>query len=134
MAVNYVAVLIAAVVTMVVGFAWYSKMLFADSWMKAAGIDEKKIKEKQKGMIVTMLIAFIGAVVTNYVLAMFIGYAGASTFIEGSFVGFWVWLGFFATTMMGVVLWEGRSWKLYFINAGHYLVALLLTGGVIAIM
>ncbi len=134
MAVNYVAVLVASVVSMLVGFAWYSKMLFQDSWMKSAGIDKKKIKEKQKGMAGTMLIAFIGAVVTNYVLAMFIEYTKASTFMEGSIVGFWIWLGFFATTMTGVVLWEGKPWKLYLINSSHYLVVLLINGGVLALM
>lgn len=135
MAVNYIAVLIASVVTMIFGFAWYSKMLFADAWMKAAGIDKKKAAKNQKqGMAGTMLLAFAGALVTNYVFAMFIEYTKANTFVQGSIVGFWVWLGFFATTMMGVVLWEGKPWNLYLINSSHYLVVLLINGGILALM
>ena len=36
--------------------------------------------------------------------------------------------------LSGVVIWEGKPWKLWFINAGFYLVSLLAMGTVLAVM
>jgi len=41
-------------------------------------------------------------------------------------VGFWLWLGFIATVMLGTILWEKRPFGLYVLNAGHYLIVLLI--------
>src|SRR3989344_1849673 len=36
--VNYVAVLVASIVSMIVGFIWYSKRVFGGKWMKNVGL------------------------------------------------------------------------------------------------
>ncbi len=36
---NWLAVLVAAISTMVVGFLWYSPLLFAKPWMREMGYD-----------------------------------------------------------------------------------------------
>jgi len=38
------------------------------------------------------------------------------------------WLGLVVPVSLGIVLWEGKSWKLWFINASSYLVTLLAMG------
>src|SRR5260370_4595780 len=51
MGVNLWAVLVSALATMVVGFVWYSPLLFARRWMVLMGLDpddEAKISEMQK--------------------------------------------------------------------------------------
>lgn len=45
---------------------------------------------------------------------------------KGLWFGFLIWFGFIATTKLSSVLWEGRSWKLYFLNNAHSLVQLLI--------
>ncbi len=39
--VNYLAVLVAAIVGMVVGFIWYSPKVFGKMWMKLSGVNPK---------------------------------------------------------------------------------------------
>ena len=132
--INYLAVLVAAIVGMVAGFLWYSPVLFGNAWMKEMNLDQKKLKQaKKNGMGKTYVLSFIILLVTSYVLAHFVDYADASTFGAGMLAGFWIWLGFYATTMMGSVLWEKKSWNLYLMNVSHYLVVLLLMGGILAI-
>ena len=46
--------------------------------------------------------------------------------------GFWNWLGFVMPVTLGIVLWEGKSWKLFGINAGYYLVSLPIMGVILA--
>lgn len=133
-AINYLAVLIAAVVSFFIGFVWYS-FLFMKSWMKEMGIDESKAKTgKKKSMGGSMLLNFVGTLVMVYVLAMFTGFLQTTTFVEGMILGFWVWLGFFAaTTLLGSVLWEMRSWKLFAINGAYWLVNLAVSAGILSV-
>ena len=41
---NWIAVIVAALVPMVIGFIWYNPMLFGNAWMKASGMTEEKMK------------------------------------------------------------------------------------------
>src|SRR5258708_22582165 len=48
---NWLAILVAAISTMVVGFLWYSRLLFAKPWMREMGYDpndKAKVEEMQK--------------------------------------------------------------------------------------
>jgi hypothetical protein len=126
--VNWLAVLVCGVVHMIIGMIWYNPKVLGSKWMKLSG--HKKMGGKNMGM--TYLVAFIGALLTSFVLAHFIAYIGANTFVLGMQAGFWAWLGFMATAMLGMVLWEGKPVKLYIIIAGYHLVTMLITGGILA--
>ena len=131
--INIWAVIIAALVNMALGFWWYSQAGFGKPWMKEMGITSDKIEaSKKKGMGPSYLLALVSAFVMAYVLAHIVDFAGATTFGAGMVGGFWCWLGFIATVGTAMVLWEGKSWRLYSIVMGYYLVALLLMGGLLA--
>ncbi len=133
--VNYVAVLLASVASMAVGFAWYSPSLFGNAWVKAMGLSKKDMESaKKKGMGATMGMAFASTLVLNYVLANVLSWAGASGGVAGAQVAAVVWLGFFATEQLGIVLWQNKSWNLYAINASHWLVMLVLSGAILGAM
>ena len=132
--VNYVSVLAAAIASFVIGALWYSPMLFGKMWMKLSNVSDKEMKKaKQKGMTKNFAFQFLASLVMSYILAHFVYYTQASTVFEGMQTGFWIWLGFVATVMLGIVLWEGKPWKLYFIKAGHELVALAVMGAILAV-
>lgn len=130
--INYVAVVIAAVLNMAIGFFWYSKALFAKQWMKAIGKTEAEIKAG--GNNAAYGLTMVGALVMAWVLSFMVDYADAFTAVDGAKLGFLVWLGFVATTYLSLKVFEGRSWELYWINAGYYLVSLVATGAVLAVM
>jgi hypothetical protein len=125
--VNYVSVLIAAVASYIIGMIWYT-FLFGKIWMKEMGFKDKdKKKAKKEGMAVPMVLNFLGALVSAYVLALLLGWGAIGSVGDAAMFAFWVWLGFFAaTTLLGDVLWEMKSWKLFFINAAYWLVNLLV--------
>jgi hypothetical protein len=126
--VNLMAVLLCGVASMVIGFVWYSKVLFGATWMKLSGISEAQIKKANSNMPMLYGTMFIASLVMAYVLAQFAKYAGALSLTDGVIAGFWAWLGFVATTMLTGVLYEGKPLKLYFITAGYQLVTLVVMG------
>jgi|ETNmetMinimDraft_2_1059921.scaffolds.fasta_scaffold110298_2 hypothetical protein len=132
MTLQYLPVLAAAVVSFIVGMLWYSPALFGKTWMSLSGV--KMNKGKKKGMSGVMLTAFIANLVMAYVfvyLMSMVGYANAGS---GVVLGFWLWLGFFATSLLGSVLWEQKPFNLYLINAGYQLVNLVVMGAVLGAM
>ena len=135
--INYLAVLVAAIANMVIGFLWYGPV-FGKTWMKLMKFNKKKMdEEKKKGMAKNYIIMFISSLVMAFVLAHALVFGSAYLNIKGIpaglMVGFWNWLGFIATVMLGMVLWDGKPWKLYFLNVGYYLVALLVMGSILAV-
>lgn len=131
--VNYAAVLVAAIISMIIGGFWYSPILFGKAWMKLSGISEEQMKEGKKRMGKAYVVTFITLLIMAYVLSHIVYAFGAATISGGLQAGFWVWLGFIATTMLGPVLWMGKPVKLYILDTGHYLVAALLMGAILAL-
>lgn len=130
--VSLTAVLVATLATMVVGFLWYSPALFGKIWIHEMKLTKQSMeKAKQKGMGKTYFLAFITTFITAYVLAHFAAFLSLTTFNEAFQLAFWTWLGFFATTQLGSVLWEGKSLKLYFINVLHHFVALVIMAAIL---
>ncbi len=133
--INYLAVLVSAIVSIIIGSLWYSPLLFGNAWMKAGGISMKEMeKAKKKGMGRLYFAAFIGSLVMAFVLGIFIKLVGIGSFLEGMQIGFWLWLGFIVPVLLGSVLWEGRSVKYYLINVSYQLVNLALMGGILAVL
>ena len=131
--INYTAVLVSAAAGFVIGMVWYS-VLFGKAWMKLSGMGGKDMeKAKKKGMMGAMAAGFVSLLVMSFVLAHFVDLAGAATVLEGAQAGFWAWLGFIATVMLGTVLWEGKPVKLYLLNVAHYFVALVVMGSILAV-
>ena len=123
---------------MVVGSIWYGP-LFGKKWLKLSGISQADMQKAQKkGMGKTYAIAFVGALLMSYVFAVshiFAStYLGVSGLAAGFTCAFFTWLGFIAPVTLGPVLWEGKPWKLWALNAGYYLVVLLVISIIITSM
>ncbi len=130
--VNYLAVLLATVSSMIVGWIWYSKSVFGAAWMKSAGLTEEKLR---KGGWAPMVWAFALSLLTAYVLAHVIFLA--NQFFDNSFLqdalstAFWVWLGFVATRLLMHSVFELRSAKFSVITLGNEFVTIMLMGLII---
>ncbi|MDB5225038.1 MAG: hypothetical protein JWO43_660 [Candidatus Adlerbacteria bacterium] len=131
-AINYWAVLGAALASFVVGWAWFSPLLFMKPWMRMSGV---KMGEGggTKGMIRSMVIMFVCSLLTAYVLAHFIALLAVTTVNMALQLGFWVWLGFYATMQLGPYLWEGKPFQLYLIQAGQTLVTTLVMAAILGV-
>jgi hypothetical protein len=123
---NWIAILVAAFVPMVLGALWYSPMLFARPWMRAVG----RTPEEISGASLGYAISAIGAVVTSYVLARIVRWAEVDDLLNGALVGLLVWLGFVATVLAVNTWFGGRPRALWAIDAGYQLVALLIMGAI----
>ena len=125
--IDWIAVVLASVVNMAVGFLWYSRQFFGLEWSRLTG---RKLSEMSSnaGYVLTTL----GAFVQSWILAHFLNYSGSTSFAQGAVTGFWLWLGFTGITSALSLVFEKRPTKLWIINAGYFLVVLVINGGLIA--
>jgi hypothetical protein len=125
--VNLWSVLLGAVAAMILGMIWYGP-LFGKKWMQLVGMTPDTMADAKKGALKSYVFMFIAALVTAYVLGVFLN--GVATFFikDALVVAFVAWLGFIATSMSADYLFNAKPkpWTLYLINAGYQLGNLLL--------
>ena len=133
--INLLAVLAAAISAMIIGFVWYSPMLFAKRWTREMGYDpndKAKMQEMQKSAGPAYLGSFIASLVSAFILALFFHWLHVQSLELGLLVGFHVWLGFVATVQLTGVLFMKQSMTLFAINTGYQLVCYLAMGTILA--
>ncbi|MFY0712147.1 DUF1761 domain-containing protein [Seonamhaeicola sp. NFXS20] len=155
MEMNFLAILVAAISALVVGFIWYNPKVFGTTWMKAADMTEEKIQGANMAKIFIM--AFIFAVLLAMsTIPMVIHQMGAfsltqgelgvqpsyeafmadyanqfRTFKHGTFHGAIAGI-FVALPILGTnALFERKSAKYILINSGYWIVTLAIMGGII---
>ena len=120
-----VPVLLAAVVSALLGFVWYHPRAFGSSWMRLSGISPEAVELGRRRMHRNAALALLAGAVAALVLRAFEIGLGVYDVRGAVQVGFFAWLGFVAPALLGVVLWEQKPFFLYVINAGYWLVSLL---------
>ena len=125
---NMTAIAVMAIVSMLLGWIWYSPSLFGNTMCCSSSKTE--CKSCSWGCYLGGFLTFC---VMGYVLSHFMIAMQANTSLSGAMVGFWAWLGFIATTMFSKVLWKHKSMTKFMVCSGYNLVVLLLMGAVLAV-
>lgn len=127
---NWLAIIIAALANMVIGFLWYGTWAFGKSWIKLSG------RTMGEGMQPGPLYALtaVAAVVQAITIAWFVGQTGANSGAAGAIVGLYIGMGIVAAAMFAEVLFAGRHPRLFAIIAGYSVLALVVQGAIIGFL
>lgn len=125
---NFVAVFLAAFSAFFLGFIWYT-VIFAKSWQTLIGMKSPADPNQTPNIAKLLIGSLILEIIMAFNLAAFIGKDANWLFGLGAglAVGFgWVGLAFGVNYMF-----EGKSFKLWLINAGYNTVVFALMGLII---
>ena len=111
-----------------IGGLWYS-VLFGKAWLAAIGKTEEEVRN-EGGAPIAYAVSFIGSLISAYFLAVFMS---GTTLQAGLGMGFFVWVGFVATTNAPPYFYENRNKKLYLIYGAYTLVSFLVMGAILAL-
>jgi len=158
MEMNFLAFFASALTTLVTGFIWYNPKVFGTIWMREAGLNQEELKNGNMFKIFGLTYVF-SLMMTMVISALTIHQSGAvgmvggpplienakpsfaafmadygtayRTFKHGALHGFISGL-FFAFPIVAINgMFERKSWKYIFINAGYWALTLTLMGGII---
>jgi hypothetical protein len=136
--INYLAIILAAVVGWLGGAAWYG--LLGKYWLAAQDRSEDAFRAQQaavKGTTAAWLpfaLAFLANLVMAWVLAGMVGHLGSVTIRSAVISALFGWAGFVVPTMLVNNAFCGRKYALTAIDAGHWLLVLVLMGAVVGWM
>jgi len=133
---NWLAILVAAVVTMILGFLWYSPLLFAKAWTREMGYDlndKAKMDEMRKSAGPAYAGSFVASLISAFTLALILHGMRAESLHFGIMASFHIWLGFVATVQFTGALFAKQSMKLFAINTGYQLVCFLAMGAILVL-
>ena len=125
--INWLAVIVATIAAFALGGLWYSKALFANSWMQEVGLTEETVNNTNVAR--TFGGTFVLQLIAATALAAYIG--TDSTWQSGLYTGLLIGVFWIATAYGITYLFEQRSMRLFFINAGYYIVLFAIDGTII---
>ncbi len=155
--VSPIAILLAALIPILIGFFWYSPLLFGKVWMKVADMSEEKVKSSNMFLILGLTLLF--SFMMSFLLATMVVHqthlfslmadtdpAEAQAFLEatmskygglyrsfghgvlhGTIAGLFFVLPFIAVN----ALFERKSFAYIAIHTGYWMLCLALMGGLI---
>lgn len=157
MEINFLAIAVASLITLLVGFIWYHPKVFGTVWMESAGLTKEKLKGGNMlkifgftiilSLMITIVLmsltihqtgayGMIGGVETDETLPSFQNFmndygSNFRTFKHGALHGLIAGL-FFAFPINAINgLFERKSAKYIFINSGYWVLTLTLMGAII---
>src|SRR6266571_1866493 len=92
--VNYLAVLVAAVAVFVLGWLWYSPLLFYKPWMRLRGMDPVAAMVGAKMPGGKLLVELARCLVLAHVIARLVIPLGVSSWLGAVGLGLVLWIGF----------------------------------------
>jgi len=133
---NWLAILLAAISTMLLGFLWYSPLLFAKAWTREMGYDpndKSKMDEMRRNAGPAYAGSFVAGLLSAVTLALILHGMRAESVHFGMMASFHIWLGFVATVQFTGALFAKQSMKLFAINTGYQLVCYLVMGAILVL-
>lgn len=156
MEINFLAVLVAAIVPLVLGFAWYNPKIFGITWAREAEMTEEKMKRGN------MPVIFLVSLLFSFILAFFVqmltihqfgalGMIGGDptiakpsyeafmtdygsafrTFKHGALHGLLGGLFMFTPVIAINAMFERKSWKYVLINGMYWTLCLTIMGAIV---
>lgn len=155
---NFLAVLVAALTSFVVGFVWYNPKVFGTIWMKEAGLTQEQLAKgnmlKIFGLtfVYSLMVAFMMHILVIHQMgalgmiggpdliptakpsyAAFLADYGDAfrTYKHGALHGFMSGI-FLASPIIAMNgLFERKSWKYSAVHAGYWIVMMTIMGAII---
>jgi len=153
---NFIAIAVAALIPLITGFIWYNPKVLGTAWMKAAEVDEARLKKGNMLMIfgLTYLFSFFMGMILQFITIHQFGAVGMvggdpstanqsyadfmndyghayRTFKHGALHSAMTGLLFIFPILAINAFFERKSWKYIWINAGYWFITVTLMGGII---
>ncbi|MCX7551297.1 DUF1761 domain-containing protein [Xanthomarina sp. F2636L] len=153
---NFLAIAVAALVPLVMGFIWYHPKTFGKAWMQESGLTTNDLKGGNMALIFgltfifSFLLAFALQFLTNHqtgALGMVGGDASNAlpsykafmadygmafrTFKHGALHGFIAGILLLFPVMAINAMFERKRWKYIFINSSYWLICVTIMGGIV---
>jgi len=131
---NWLAVLVGAVIYFVLGALWYSPMLFARPWQRSIGWDPERTPPQMSPT--SYIIPFLAYVVMAIAVGMLAKATGSDDVTEGLILGLVVGVGLsLAHTLVDATFDPNRPepWVWFAINGAYHTIGLVIVSVIVSV-
>jgi hypothetical protein len=132
--INWLPVIVGAVIYFALGALWYSPMLFARPWQRSIGWDPQQTPPEQR--VTTYLVPFIGYLVMAIGTGLLANATGTDELGEGIVLGLVLGIGFAGAHSLIDANFDPnkpRPWTWFAITAAYNAIGLLIVAILVAI-
>ena len=126
---NWLAIIVTVVITMLIGLIWYSKKLFGDMWLRHQNFPEGKMESQKmdtKTIVLGWIFQFIIIGAYNYALMLM----NINPFcVSALFV-----IGVILPLLAGSCVWEKKPWLIFWIHIGHWVVVFTIVATIFKLL
>jgi hypothetical protein len=126
---NYLAITLAAVACFLFEAAWYS--LFLQTWLDGIGRTQQWLDHTGVNLGLQFATALLSAAVIAGAISCVTQLTGPQTALRGMRVAALLWLGCVLTTWATEYVFEVRTYKLFAINTGFWLIGMVIMGAIV---
>ncbi len=127
---NFLAVIVAALVSFGLGALWYA-VLFGKAWRRLSGTAE--VKQTALSLIVVLIGSLFMSFVLHHAIFFANQYLKAGGVGGGLMVGFFNWIGFIAPVTIGIVTYQKKPFALWVLDNAYWLISLLVMGVILSV-
>jgi hypothetical protein len=131
--INYWAVILATLSTMLVGAVWYTPRVFGTAWMRLAKVEPQGGRSAVVPLVVTLVVSFLSAWVLAGAAYIAWQFYGGSFLWSSLATAAFLWVGFTAARLVTHDAFEGRPAALTVMNVAHELVTFLVMALIIGV-
>ena len=126
---NYLAILVAALACFLLEAVWYT--LFMQAWLLGIGRTREFLMSLGVNPALQYGTAFLAAALSAAAISGATQLTGAQTARRGAKVGAFLWFGLVLPTWATEYVFEVRSYALFAINTGVWLLGMVLMGAIV---
>lgn len=132
--INYIAVVLATLSSMVVGSIWYTPKVFGNYWMSAAKVTPSgNARDAIAPIALTVVVSFVTAWVLAGAAFISWKFYGGSFFSNSVITGLILWAGFTAARFATHDAFDKRPTGLTVLNISHELVTIVIMALIIGV-
>jgi hypothetical protein len=131
--INWLAILVCVVVSMISGSLWYNPKTFFPIWWKGIGKTEKDDPGTSTSMGLTWTLTILSSLVQAIFISLMVSIIGnllpgGPNAGNGARIGFLLWAGIIAPTYLVNKLFAGHGFRVWAIEVGNHLINFLMFG------
>ena len=132
--INYLAVILATLSSMIVGSIWYTPKVFGNYWMRAANVTPSgKASDAVRPIVITVIVSFVTAWVLAGAAFISWDFYGGSFLVNSLLTAIILWAGFTAARFITHDAFDGRPSGLTVLNIAHEFVTLVIMALIIGV-
>jgi hypothetical protein len=123
----------ASIFSRLVGFLWYHPRVFGATWVALSHLTPEIAEHAQKYRTRYSLLSYVASLGVALTLSLLFSALSIDEPLVAASFGALLWAGIVVPATLGDVLWQQKPLKLYTIDAGYWLLSIIVMSMVVAL-